>query len=200
METINRELFLFINAPAQPAVLMVTIARWLADYLIWAIPAVVAVGWLTGREQTRRAMLGATMAGLSGLLLNQLIGFAWVHPRPFMIGLGHTLIPHAADSSFPSDHLTLLWAVAFRLLFARGNLRQGGVLLTLIGLPVAWARIYLGVHFPFDMVGAAVVAALCAWACYRCEKSRALEAAYQLATAIHGQLLAPFIRRGWLPR
>lgn len=33
-----------------------------------------------------------------------------------MIGLGHTLITHAADSSFPSDHLTLLWAVAFSFL------------------------------------------------------------------------------------
>jgi undecaprenyl-diphosphatase len=37
-------------------------------------------------------MLVAT-ASVAGLLINQIIGLAWSHPRPFMIGLGHTLIP-----------------------------------------------------------------------------------------------------------
>jgi membrane-associated phospholipid phosphatase len=35
--------------------------------------------------------------------------------------------------------------------------RVMGGLLFLIGIPVAWARIYLGVHFPLDIVGAAIV-------------------------------------------
>ena len=35
----------------------------------------------------------------------------------------------------------------------------GGILLVL-GFAVAWSRIYLGVHFPLDMVGALGVAAL----------------------------------------
>jgi undecaprenyl-diphosphatase len=42
------------------------------------------------------------------LLINQVIILLWQHPRPFVIGLGHTYLAHAADSSFPSDHLTLL--------------------------------------------------------------------------------------------
>ena len=42
--------------------------------------------------------------------------------------------------------------------------------LALLGLPMAWARIYLGVHFPLDMVGAALVAVLSAWLCFREER------------------------------
>lgn len=65
-------------------------------------------------------------------------------------------------SSFPSDHLTLWWAVAFGLL-AQAQLRSAAILMAVSGIAIAWARIYLGVHFPLDMVGAAIVAALCAW-------------------------------------
>jgi membrane-associated phospholipid phosphatase len=30
---------------------------------------------------------------------------------------------------------------------------------------MAWARMYMGVHFPLDMVGAAGVGLVCAWVC-----------------------------------
>lgn len=59
-----------------------------------------------------------------------------------MIGLGHTFMPHAADSSFPSDHLTLLWAVSVSFLMHQ-RLRLAGALLTTLGLPMAWARFTL---------------------------------------------------------
>lgn len=72
------------------------------------------------------------------------------------MGIGQTLIEHVQDSSFPSDHLTLIWSVAFSLLLNKQHRVIGG-LLFLIGIPVAWARIYLGVHFPLDMIGAAIV-------------------------------------------
>lgn len=79
------------------------------------------IGWFRGGEPTRKTMLVASASGLLGLLINQIIGLACLHPRPFMIGLGHTLIPHVADSVFfPSDHLTLWWAVAFSLALQRG--------------------------------------------------------------------------------
>ena len=113
-----------------------------------------------------------------------------------MIGLGHTLIPHAADSSFPSDHLTLLWAVAFSFLMHR-SLRLAGMALALLGLPVAWARIFLGVHFPLDMVGAALVAVLCALLALR-EVRLYLPAAYSLAIRLHGHLFGNLIQRGWV--
>ncbi len=83
-------------------------------------------------------------------------GTLWFHPRPFMIPLGHTWISHPADNSFPSDHGTVMFSAAFALLSLR--LRAPGLLMLLAALPVAWSRIYLGVHFPLDMVGAALVA------------------------------------------
>jgi undecaprenyl-diphosphatase len=152
MQELNEALFLLLNAPAQPNAVLLALAKILADQVIWLVPLTLIMGWVRGGDRTRMLMLEATASGLAGLLINQVIGLFWQHPRPFMMGLGHTFIPHAADSSFPSDHLTLLWSIAFSFLMHQRP-RAAGVLLAVLGLPVAWARIYLGVHFPLDMVG-----------------------------------------------
>jgi undecaprenyl-diphosphatase len=195
MEDLNHALFLWLNAPEHPSTLLLAIATFFAEYAIWALPAIIGFGWLRGSEHTRKVLLEATASGLAGLLINQIIGLVWQHPRPFMIGLGHTLIPHVADSSFPSDHLTLLWAVAFSFLMHRSP-RMAGLALAL-GLPVAWARIYLGVHFPLDMVGAALVAGLSAWLAFR-EMRVYLPATYSLALSVHRVLFGKLIQIGWV--
>lgn len=185
-----------LNASAAPNPLTVLVARIVADYLILIVPAVLVAGWLRGDAISRKVLLEATAAALLALLLNQGIGLIWQHPRPFMIGLGHTLMPHVADSSFPSDHLTLLWAVASVMLL-HPNWRKTGLILSLAGIPLAWSRIYLGVHFPFDMIGAFVVAVVCAWICVRFQ-SRYVEALLHITVKWYRRLFAIPIRRGWV--
>lgn len=196
MDDLNHTLYLWLNASTQPPVLLLDAAKILAEYFIWIIPALIGFGWLRGDTGTRQRLLIASVAGLTGLLINQLIGFFYLHPRPFMIGLGHTLITHATDSSFPSDHLTLWWSVAFSMTLS-ARCRATGLLLTLLGLPIAWARIYLGVHFPFDMIGSSIVALLCTWTAERAAGIY-LPITMTLAQRVHGRLFAGLIRRGWV--
>ena len=195
LEHFNTALFLLLNAPAHPATLWVDLAMFSADYLIFSIPLLLVAGWLTSTETTRRHLLEAFIAGMVGLALNQLIGLFWQHPRPFMIGLGHTLIPHAADSSFPSDHMTLMCSVGLSLLLPAVT-RPWGFGLLLLALPVAWARIYLGVHFPLDMLGAVGVAAVSALLC-RSVLCRLIDALHPQVSRLYRLLLAPVIRAGW---
>lgn len=196
MEAFNHSLFLLINAPAHPGTIVLMLAKLSAKYLILLMPLTLLVGWLRGGERTRKLMLEAAICAVLALLVAQIIGLVWPHPRPFMIGLGHQFLPHAADSSFPSDHLTLMWSVAFSLLL-HAESRAAGALLAILGLPVAWARIYLGVHFPLDMAGAALLAALCAWLCLR-HARRIVEWALPWMTAVYRRLFAGLIRRGWV--
>ena len=196
MESLNQTLFLWLNAPEHPGTLALMAAIFFAERLIWAVPLLIGIGWLRGSAGTRKTALVAAASGLLALLVNQAVGLAWSHPRPFMIGLGHTLIPHVADSSFPSDHLTLWWSVAFSFLLQRG-LRRAGVALALFGLPIAWSRIYLGVHFPLDMLGAIAVAALSAVLTLH-EARWYLGPIYRLATRIHCLLFGRLIALGWV--
>lgn len=198
MEEFNRTLFLAINASEHPNALILAVAKLLANDVVWLIPAVLLLGWLRGRERTRLVLLEAAASGVVGLMINQAIGLVWSHPRPFMIGVGHSYIAHVADSSFPSDHLTLIWAVAFSLL-TQERTRLVGITLAALGLPVAWARIYLGIHFPLDMFGAAVVAVLSAWMCFR-GKHLLVVPLYGLAVYVHRRVFSSLIQRGWVQK
>jgi undecaprenyl-diphosphatase len=196
MEHFNQALFLLLNAPVLPSLPLVGLAIFFAQYFIWVVPITWAIGWLRGSEACRHATLLAAAASLVALCANLLIGTVWPQPRPFMIGLGHTLIPHVADASFPSDHLTLLWSTALALSL-RAPTRRIGLMLVGSGLPMAWSRIYLGVHFPLDMLGAFAVASAAAWLC-SCMEHRVLDRAYVPLLLLYRQLCAPLIRRGLL--
>lgn len=157
MEAINRALFLAINAGAHPPAAILFAARALAQGLVPVAVLQFLFAWVRGDRTRRGALLTATLAMLVGLGVNELIGLVYFHPRPFMIGLGHQYLAHPPDNSFPSDHGTFLWSLGFGLL-AAGGAAALGTWLVLAGFAVAWARVYLGVHFPFDMAGAFLVA------------------------------------------
>ena len=198
MEALNQTLFLLINASAQPNSAVVALAMLFGEYAIWLVPATLVLGWLRGNDALRQRLIEASASALLALLAAQIIGVMWPHPRPFMIGLGHTLIVHGADSSFPSDHLTFCWAVAFSLLM-HPEARRAGWVLALIGLPMAWARIYIGVHFPFDIAGAALVSGISAWLCALTGRWFAAPVV-RAAMIAYRPLCAPLIRRGWVTR
>ena len=154
----NQWLFLWLNASGHPDRLVVLIAEFSAQALVYAAIAVVTGLWIWGRPSRRGALLATVIAAALVLGVNQLLGLLWFEPRPFMVGLGHTLLAHIPENSFPSDHATLVWALGAGLI-ATGASVPAGFVVGAIGLMIAWARIYLGLHFPIDMVASAVVAA-----------------------------------------
>ncbi len=196
MLSLNHTLFLFLNAPEDPSTGALLVANFLALYAIFLVPLLLVGGWLRGTKLIRIGMLQAACAGVLGLLIAQVMGLAWPTPRPFMMGLGNQFLSHAADASFPSDHLTVWWSVALSLLW-HARTRGVGAWLAIGGIPVAWARIYLGVHFPLDMLGAIAVAAVSAGVVQSCRLWLA-GTPYRWASDVYRVLFRVAIRRGWL--
>ncbi|MEO5615896.1 MAG: undecaprenyl-diphosphatase [Cypionkella sp.] len=162
LENWNQSAFLAINAGAQASALAIALAKLLATWPIYLAPVLLIFAWIRRGKVIRFALLDATLAAVIGLGVAQAITAIWYHPRPFEIGLGHQLLDHAPEASFPSDHATLLFSLTIPLLFCTEARRWGAVLLAL-GIAVSWSRIYLGVHFPLDMIGAfgvAIIASL----------------------------------------
>ncbi|MDE2334138.1 MAG: undecaprenyl-diphosphatase [Rhodospirillales bacterium] len=153
---LNRRMFLALNASAHPYAALVLLAKFAAVWAVYVAMTLVAGLWIWGRPHLRGRLL-ATVGGVSlALGINQILGMLWYEKRPFAIGLGHVLIPHAADNSFPSDHATFIWSLGFSLILAVAA-DGWGVVVLLTGLLVAWARIYLGVHYPIDMATSLLV-------------------------------------------
>lgn len=158
LEAINRSLFEIFNAHAGLSGLPLGLATLAAKGAIGVLAVLLTWNWLSAGPPERRALARLVIAMPLALALNYLIGVAYPHPRPFMIGLGHTFLSHAPESSFPSDHASAMWTVAFgMLMWSRARWASG--LAVVLAVLTSWARVFLGVHFPFDILGSIAVAA-----------------------------------------
>ena len=115
-------------------------------------------------KPTRKAGMGALAAMLMGLVVTNLILKGLVaRPRPFLGVEGLlTLIPAPDPHSFPSGHTTAAFAAAaawWKLATQTWIKYPGAVLAVCMGL----SRLYVGVHYPTDVLGGACVGLLCAW-------------------------------------
>jgi len=62
----------------------------------------------------------------------------------------HLLVAHAADASFPSDHVVAACAIAVVLVSFHRHL---GAIALLLAAVLAYDRVYIGVHYPGDVLG-----------------------------------------------
>jgi membrane-associated phospholipid phosphatase len=86
---------------------------------------------------------------LLALAINQPIGSAIGRVRPYdTIANMHLLVDKTKDFSFPSDHATIAGAVAAGLLLAN---RRLGLVAIIAAVAMAFARVYVGAHYPGDV-------------------------------------------------
>jgi undecaprenyl-diphosphatase len=114
--------------------------------------AVVGYLLLTRRRAAAWLMLGAVS---SGVALNSLLKFGFARPRPDLVAPAVRVF----TPSFPSGHATMsaITYLTLGALLARTNseisvriyfMTLAGMLTVLVGL----SRIYLGVHYPTDVL------------------------------------------------
>ncbi|BBG30224.1 phosphatase PAP2 family protein [Zymobacter palmae] len=196
MEALNLLVFSYINAPAHPSMFMLGMAHFFATYAIWVVPTLLMICWLRRNPEHHYIMLNALLATGAALLVNNVIGMLWHHPRPFAMPTGHNFLYHEADPSFPSDHMTVIMTVAFTFLL-RHRVRLLGLGLAVLGTLIGWSRIYLGVHFPIDMAGAVIVAFSSAFIIHVLSPLF-MPSLYMPLRSLYRKLFAPLIKRGWL--
>ncbi|KTC36950.1 MAG: undecaprenyl-diphosphatase [Pseudomonas sp.] len=173
MEELNRSLFLAINASADASLPLRELAVFLAQWVVLSVPLLLLLFWVFGERRQRMIVLLATLSIVVALASNLLIRGLWFHPRPFMLELGQNFLAHAPGASFPSDHASGMFAMGFALLLA--SLRRTALVMLALALLVGWARVYLGVHFPFDILGGCLVGLGSAWLVRRCVTWRQLD-------------------------
>ena len=68
---------------------------------------------------------------------------------------GETLVPLPTSHSFPSGHAATSFACAATL--ARFVSRRGQIMLYVLAAAIAYSRVYVGVHYPLDVVAGAAI-------------------------------------------
>jgi undecaprenyl-diphosphatase len=135
-----------------------------AKYAPLVFAAILLGCWATWRPRLQRAAALAGVAALLALGIGQFVGMLLPRARPYDVTQATVLVIHAPDTSFPSDHAILAFAVT--VVLASASRRLGGWL-ALFSAVVLFSRIYIGVHYPSDVIGGALVGSLVAWGVLR---------------------------------
>jgi undecaprenyl-diphosphatase len=99
------------------------------------------------------ALADLTAMGLKAVFDRERPSLRYAEPEP--------LVTTAHDHSFPSGHAATSFAAASVLTFAFPRL---GPALSLLASAVAFSRVYVGVHYPLDVIGGALLGVLVALA------------------------------------
>jgi membrane-associated phospholipid phosphatase len=139
------------------------IMREYAKYGVVVFAALLLVAGVMGLRQGPRALarvLWAAGAALVALVLNQPIANAVDRARPYAAHPNvHVLISKGTDPSFMSDHSLIAGAVAAGLCFVGVRL---GIVASVAALFMAFARVYVGAHYPGDVLAGLAFGALIA--------------------------------------
>jgi len=147
----NRPIFLVINGRHFPALdrVMLSVTHFGNSYVL-AIIIFLAAPFR--RDVTIRAALSMIIAGVITALAKDLLAM----PRPAVVfpNAVHVLGPVLRSKSMPSGHTTAVFALAFSL---RKAVPRGWYIGALVSAAaVAVSRIYIGAHFPVDVLAGAV--------------------------------------------
>ncbi|MGJ7580824.1 phosphatase PAP2 family protein [Variovorax sp. RHLX14] len=153
MQSLNLALFDAIAGGFAPDSRVLAIAAFATEAGPWLAAALMLVA---GIRKPRRApyLLIALAVAVATAMLTKDIAAALDSPRPFMTGASPSHIAHGARGGLPSTHAAVMFAVAAMLLL-HPALRPTGIGVMVMAAVTAWSRIYLGIHFPLDIVAGA---------------------------------------------
>jgi undecaprenyl-diphosphatase len=151
-------LFRLINGLAGHAAWADRIFVVIAVYGPLVYMAALAWLWVRGHEGRKgpdRLAVGRSLAAAAlALAPGQLIILVDPRLRPFVVHHARLLIAPTTDPSFPSDHALAAFAIAGALLGSHPALGAG---LGVFGAVLAFARVFVGTHYPLDVVAGALI-------------------------------------------
>lgn len=154
----DKELFLYLNSKhiswLDPAML------FFSSYICWILVCLLMVTIIYFRLEVWKkttSIFFLLSIGMSALLTN-LIKIMVERPRPIhnqdWIGTIHAIEKYSSSTSFFSSHsaTTYTMAIFFLLVFRKSTLKYYGYLAVIWATIVAYSRIYLAKHYPFDVL------------------------------------------------
>ena len=132
--------------------------------LLFALLVFLAVRFQKYWKMVAGAILSAV---LTRLVIVNIIRWIWHRPRPFVEHNVNLLLQHADEGAFPSGHAAFYFAIA-TIVFLYN--KKAGILFFIASFLISLGRVFVGIHWPTDILAGAAVGILSGLLVYKLSK------------------------------
>jgi len=154
----NLEVFRLINNLANQNVVLDKIMIFFSNDVPYIFMAAIALVYILGIAQRnpdyRKIAFSTIVITLINLMINLIIRSVFPVARPFVYNKVNLLVPHDTASSFPSNHATGTMSIALGL---EKFSKPISIILTVLSIMVGFSRVYVGNHYPADVIAAYII-------------------------------------------
>ncbi|MFB0828152.1 undecaprenyl-diphosphatase [Brevibacillus laterosporus] len=178
---LNIDVFRAINDVGKQYAVLNPGVVFIAEYMVYFLGLGLLVYWFTRNHRNRMMVIQAMITFIIAEILGKLAGLFYSHYQPFAVLQDvNQLVEHAIDNSFPSDHSILFFSICASFWLMR---KKEGWLWLVLAVFVGLSRVWVGVHYPVDVITGALLGIVSAlfvyWAVPRLALIQRLLALYE---------------------
>lgn len=135
------------------------VAFFIAKYSEYILAVVLVLFLAINFKKYWRMLLEAIIAAVfTRFVLAEIIRWLWFRPRPFITNNVNLLIDYnAKEASFPSGHASFYFALSTIVYFYNKKI---GIIFYIASLFIVLARVFVGIHWPSDILAGAIIGIL----------------------------------------
>ncbi|MGZ7149220.1 undecaprenyl-diphosphatase [Bacillus sp. BC08] len=151
----NIDIFRAINDLGKQYSFLNSAMIFLAEYMVYIFALIVLAYWFTRPRKNKMMVIQAMVAFVIAEVIGKIAGKFHLNYQPFAVLPDvNKLVDHTVDNSFPSDHAILFFSICFSFWLVRN---KAGWLWLILAFCVGISRIWVGVHYPFDVAIGALI-------------------------------------------
>jgi undecaprenyl-diphosphatase len=160
LKNIDHFLFQAINQFAFKWFWLDSLGVFLARYFIYFVAAILLLFLFKFRKNWRMVLKAIIAAMVARFVITDFIRL--LHPtlRPFVNGDIKLLVDKVNESAFPSGHAAFSFGLATIIYLYN---KKAGILFFIAAFLISVARIFVGVHWPSDVLAGAAVGIFSGW-------------------------------------
>lgn len=153
----NLGLFFFLFGLSNKNAFLDTVMVFGAEFVVYLTLILIFFLAIGGGVKEKKSLIVTLISLPVAIILIKFIHLFYLEPRPFVSQNINPLIIHTRDASFPSRHATIMAAIAFVYMYYKSKWTP---LILFLTVWVGISRIYVGVHYPLDILGGTVIGLL----------------------------------------
>ncbi|MEK9134777.1 MAG: phosphatase PAP2 family protein [Patescibacteria group bacterium] len=153
--------FNFLNSFAGRWESLDAVAIFFAKYSGYVLLLILAFIFLRNTKKSWRVIAQVAVASLLARgIITEVIRWIWPRLRPFVENNVNLLLSHEANASFPSGHAAFYFALTTIVYFYNKKI---GILFFAVSFLMGIARVFVGVHWPSDILAGAFIGIISSW-------------------------------------